>query len=138
MARQLTQECLIEADFLSKFNCQQDLGAGVLVTGTEALGMETDRKSQSSVGVCNVQFIEHVDVPGSSQMRILVACNGSLFGVHGFVLLEPNVAFMERHGLMVARSVSCVSKGSYKVLVQLLNPSPFHIVGGSRHTASFG
>ncbi|KAL5475209.1 hypothetical protein EMCRGX_G027282 [Ephydatia muelleri] len=41
---------------------------------------------------------------------------------------EPNVAFTERHGLMVARSVSFVSKGSKEVLVQLLNPSSFPIV----------
>eukprot|EP00731_Ephydatia_muelleri_P019297 Em0012g122a len=128
VASQLTQECLIGADFLSKFNCQLDLGAGVLVAGTEALSMETDRKSRSPVGVCDVQLIEHVEVPGSSQMRILAACNGGLCGVNGSVLLEPNVAFMERHGLMVARSVSFVSKGSKEVLVQLLNPSSFPIV----------
>ncbi|KAL5516359.1 hypothetical protein EMCRGX_G001657 [Ephydatia muelleri] len=128
VASQLTQECLIGADFLSKFNCQLDLGAGVLVAGTEALSMETDRKSRSPVGVCDVQLIEHVEVPGSSQMRILAACNGRLCGVNGSVLLEPNVAFMERHGLMVARSVSFVSKGSKEVLVQLLNTSSFPIV----------
>ena len=128
VASQLTQECLIGADFLSKFNCQLDLGAGVLVAGTEALSMETDRKSRSPVGVCDVQLIEHVEVPGSSQMRILAACNGGLCGVNGSVLLEPNVAFMERHGLMVARSVSFVSKGSKEVVVQLLNPSSFPIV----------
>ena len=75
-----------------------------------------------------MQLIEHVEVPGSSQMRILAACNGGLCGVNGSVLLEPNVAFMERHGLMVARSVSFVSKGSKEVLVQLLNPSSFPIV----------
>ncbi|KAL5479133.1 hypothetical protein EMCRGX_G022617 [Ephydatia muelleri] len=90
--------------------------------------METDRKSRSPVGICDVQLIEHVEVPGSSQMRILAACNGGLYGVNGSVLLEPNVAFMERHGLMVARSVSFVSKGSKEVLVQLLNPSSFPIV----------
>lgn len=92
--------------------------------------METDKSRPSVGGVCiyNVQLIEHVEVPGSSQMRILAACNGGLFGIHDSVLLEPNVAFMERHGLMVARSVSCVSKGSNKVLVQLLNPSPFPMV----------
>ncbi|KAL5497103.1 hypothetical protein EMCRGX_G013508 [Ephydatia muelleri] len=128
VASQLTQECLIGADFLSKFNCQLDLGAGVLVAGTEVLSMETDRKSRSPVGVCDVQLIERVEVPGSSQMRILAACNGGLCGVNGSVLLEPNVAFMERHGLMVARSVSFVSKGSKEVLVQLLNPSSFPIV----------
>ncbi|KAL5489484.1 hypothetical protein EMCRGX_G018578 [Ephydatia muelleri] len=129
VASQLTQECLIGADFLSKFNCQLDLGAGVLVAGTEALSMETDRKSRSPVGVCDVQLIEHMEVPGSSQMRILAACNGGLCGVNDFVLLEPNVAFMERHGLMVARSVSFVSKGQKKYsLVQLLNPSSFPIV----------
>ena len=128
VASQLTQECLIGADFFSKFNCQLDLGAGVLVAGTEALSMETDRKSLSPVGVCDVRLIEHVEVPGSSQMRILAACNGGLCGVNGSVLLEPNVAFMERHGLMVARSVSFVSKGSKEVLVQLLNPSSFPIV----------
>ena len=48
-----------------------------------------------------MQLIEHVEVPGSSQMRILAACNGGLCGVNGSVLLEPNVAFMECHGLMV-------------------------------------
>ena len=48
-----------------------------------------------------MQHIEHVEVPGSSQMRILAACNGGLCGVNGSVLLEPNVAFMECHGLMV-------------------------------------
>ncbi|KAL5517224.1 hypothetical protein EMCRGX_G002728 [Ephydatia muelleri] len=128
VASQLTQECLFGADFLSQFNCQLDLGAGVLVAGTEALSMETDRKSRSPVGVCDVQLIEHVEVPGSSQMRILAACNSGLCGVNGSVLLQPNVAFMERHGLMVARSVSFVSKGSKEVLVQLLNPSSFPIV----------
>ena len=127
VASQLTQECLVGADFLSKFNCQLDLGAGVLVVGTEALSMETDKR-RPSVGVCNVQLMEHVEVPGSSQMRILTACKGGLFGIQGSVLLEPNAAFMERHGLMVARSVSCVGKGSNEVLVQLLNPSPFPVV----------
>ena len=57
--------------------------------------METDGRSRSSVGgVCNVQLIEHAEVPGSSQMQIPAACNGGLFGTHGSVLLEPNVAFM--------------------------------------------
>eukprot|EP00731_Ephydatia_muelleri_P032903 Em0024g447a len=105
-----------------------ECGAGVLVAGTEALSMETDRKSRSPVGGCDVQLIEHVEIPGSSQMRILAACNGGLCGVNGSVLLEPNVAFMKRQGLMVARSVSFVSKGSKEVLVQLLNPSSFPIV----------
>ena len=42
MASQLTQECLVGADFLSKFNCQLDLEAGVLVVRTEALSMHGD------------------------------------------------------------------------------------------------
>ena len=110
------QECLIGADFLSKFNCQID--AGVLVAGTEALSMsmETDRKSRSPVGGCNVQLIGHVKVPESSQVQILAACNSDLCGVNGSVLIEPNDAFLERHGLMVARSVSFVSKRSKEVL----------------------
>ena len=89
--------------------------------------METDKR-RPSVGVCNVQLMEHVEVPGSSQMRILVACKGGLFCIQGSVLLEPNAAFMKRHGMMVARSDSCVGKGSNEVLVQLLNPSPFPLV----------
>ena len=70
------QECLIGADFLSKFNCQID--AGVLVAGTEALSMETDRKSRSPVGVCNVQLIEHVGSLGHLKckfvLHLMMAC----------------------------------------------------------------
>ena len=61
-------------------------------------------------------------------MQIRAAFNDGLCGVNGSVLIEPNDAFLERHGLMVAKSVSFVSKRSKEVLVQLLNPSSFPIV----------
>eukprot|EP00731_Ephydatia_muelleri_P004061 Em0002g237a len=40
----------------------------------------------------------------------------------GAVMLEPSTTFMERHGLLVARSISYAHAG--RMLVQLLNPSP--------------
>ena len=42
--------------------------------------------------------------------------------VHGDVILEPERAFVEQHGLVVAHSLARSVEG--KTVAQLLNPSP--------------
>ncbi|KAL5516149.1 hypothetical protein EMCRGX_G001420 [Ephydatia muelleri] len=117
---QLTQECLIGADFLSHFRCHIDMGMKVLVAGETVVKFEIE-KSHTSAAVCHAHFGESVEVPGYSQMQVTVGTNKEHV-MTGAVMLEPSTTFMERHGLLVARSISYAHAG--RMLVQLLNPSP--------------
>ena len=78
-------------------------------------------KSHTSAAVCHAHFGESVEVPGYSQMQVTVGTNKEHV-MTGAVMLEPSTTFMERHGLLVARSISYAHAG--RMLVQLLNPSP--------------
>eukprot|EP00731_Ephydatia_muelleri_P013103 Em0007g413a len=120
VACQLTQECLIGADFLSHFRCHIDMGMKVLVAGETVVKFEIE-KSHTSAAVCHAHFGESVEVPGYSQMQVTVGTNKEHV-MTGAVMLEPSTTFMERHGLLVARSISYAHAG--RMLVQLLNPSP--------------
>ena len=120
VACQLTQECLIGADFLSHFRCHIDMGMKVLVAGETVVKFEIE-KSHTSAAVCHTHFGESVEVPGYSQMQVTVGTNKEHV-MTGAVMLEPSTTFMERHGLLVARSISYAHAG--RMLVQLLNPSP--------------
>ena len=120
VACQLTQECLIGADFLSHFRCHIDMGMKVLVAGETVVKFEIE-KSHTSAAVCHAHFGESVEVPGYSQMQVTVGTNKEHV-MTGAVMLEPSTTFMERHGLLVARSISYAHAG--RMLVQLLNPLP--------------
>jgi hypothetical protein len=56
-------------------------------------------------------------------MQLSVSVEGCCpdLGQENDVILEPEAKCMERHGLLVAHSLSCDQE---KVLIQLLNPSP--------------
>ena len=116
MACQLTQECLIGADFLSHFRCHIDMGMKVLVAGETVVKFEIE-KGHTSAAVCHAHFGESVEVPaGYSQMQVTVGTNKEHV-MTGAVMLEPSTTFMERHGLLVARSISYAHAG--RMLVQL-------------------
>ena len=55
VACQLTQECLIGADFLSHFRCHIDMGMKVLVAGETVVKFEIE-KSHTSAAVCHAHF----------------------------------------------------------------------------------
>lgn len=76
---------------------------------------------EQTASVCHVTFPETTVVPAYCQMQL--STSASKEGrVHGDVILEPEGAFVEQHGLVVAHSLARSVEG--KTVVQLLNPSP--------------
>ena len=118
MAKGLTQECLLGADFLSKHGCVVDLKEQVLLAG----GRSVSLCSQTCDGqTASVTFLETTVVPAYCQMQ-LPASASKEGSVPGDIILEPEVAFVEWHGLVVAHSLT--RNVEEKTVVQLLNPSP--------------
>ena len=78
-------------------------------------------KGQTSAVVCHAHFGESVEVPGYSQKQVTVGISKD-HAMTGAAMFEPSTGFIERHGPLVARSVSYAHTG--RMLVQLLNPSP--------------
>ena len=84
--------------------------------------LQSDNKIDPSP-LCHVAFTDTVIVPEYCQMQLSVLVKGCHKGLdqESDVLLEPEAKFMERHGLLVAHSLSCADQE--QVLIQLLNPS---------------
>ena len=68
-----------------------------------------------------MSVLETTVVPSFCEMQ-LPASTSKEESAPGDVILEPEVAFMEQHGLVVAHSIARDVRG--KTLIQLLNPSP--------------
>ena len=121
VAKGLTQECLLGADFLSKHGCVVDLKEQVLLAGGRSVSLCSQTCDGRTASVCHVTFLETTVVPAYCQMQ-LPASASKEGSVTGDVILEPEVAFVEQHGLVVAHSLARNVEG--KTVVQLLNPSP--------------
>ena len=78
-------------------------------------------KGQTSAAVCHAHFSESVEVPGYSQMQVTVGISKD-HAMTGAAMFVPSASFIERHGLLVAMSISYAHAG--RMLVQLLSPSP--------------
>ena len=124
VAKNVTQECLLGADFLEKFGCIIDLRGRTLTTRRTSVPIQF-RKTQAASSICHVSCAETTVIPGRHQLELPAQLcppknqTGELVGT-----LEPGELFMERHGLLIARSVHSVSAGKEKSLVRILNPSP--------------
>ena len=71
------------------------------------------------MSVCHVSFSADTVIPGHCQMYIPVSHSQK---ERGSGVLEPAVSFMEQQGLIIARSVCSMEKGSS--IIRVLNPSP--------------
>ena len=124
IAKGLTQECLLGADFLLKHGCVVDLKKQVLLAGGKSVGMCSQACGEQTASACHVTFRETIVVPAYCQMQ-LSATTPKGESAPGDVVLEPEIAFVEQYGLVVAHSLARNVEG--KTLVQLLNPSPLPV-----------
>ena len=127
VARGVTQECLLGADFLSRHGCVVDLRDNVLLAGGQTVPVHFNSTAYCLPPVCFVALAEKSVIPGRHQVRVPVhlspltptedVCLDNYTGV-----LEPVPEFIHRRGLLVARSLSSCSDST--TVACLLNPSP--------------
>ena len=126
IARSLTQECLLGADFLSHHHCVLDLQQQVLYAGGKHVYMcPPDGGVHESHAVCFVRMAETTEVPPCCQIHLPVRIDRVQMTGQNEVLVEPLDDFMEQHCLVVARSLAQAS--SELTLIQVLNPSPVSV-----------
>ena len=118
IARDLTQECLLGADFLKQHDCVINMREQTLVAGGKQVVCQPNQFPEL-MSVCHVSFSADTVIPGHCQMHIPVS-HSQKERVSG--VLEPAVSFMEQQGLIIARSVCSMEKGSS--IIRVLNPSP--------------
>lgn len=125
VARGLTQECLLGPDYLQKHRCVVDLDKRILCAGGSVVSFISQIDNGTNAAVCHVKFAHTTVVPAQCQMQLSATvsrANGAETDELGDAILEPEMAFVERHGLVVAHSLS--RSVDSKTLVQVLNPSP--------------
>ena len=123
VARNITQECLLGADFLEDFGCIINLRERTLMIGETPVPLQFRKGLLAST--CHVSCAETTVVPGRHQLELPVQLCQSKEEAGEFVgILEPEMLFMERRGVLIARSVHSISAGKERSLVRILNPSP--------------
>ena len=118
IARELTQECLLGADFLKQHNCVINMRERTLVAGGKQV-MCQSQEFHELMSVCHVSFSADIIIPGHCQMHIPVSHSQQR---RGSGVLEPTASFMEQQGLLIARSVCSMEQGGS--VIRVLNPSP--------------
>ena len=102
VARQLTHDCLLSADFLCQHNCITDLHNRVLLAGDQSVTMcASESNNGSQVQLCFVSMSETIVIPASCCMQLPVT-------VHYHVIryfMEPLMKFNDQHSLLVAHSL---------------------------------
>ena len=119
VASALTQECIIGADFLVKHHCIIDLQQKTLLVGGQSTPFR-DRDVEPHVkSVCHVFFSETTVLPGESEVELPLSLSDS--SDQGTALFAPTLAFVEKHGVLIAHSLTLT--GTEKTRVRILNPS---------------
>ena len=108
IARDLTQECLLGADFLKQQDCVINMREQTLVAGGKQVVCQPNQFPEL-MSVCHVSFSADTVITGHCQMHIPVSRSQK---ERGSGVLEPAVSFMEQQGLIIARSVCSMKKGS--------------------------
>ena len=129
VAKGLTQECLLGANFLMQHSCVVDLQKMKLFAGGTAVsfvsqpGSNEEDMSKHTIS-CHVTFPDTIVVPEYCQMQLSVSVKGHQLGLNreDDAILEPEADFVECHGLLAAHSLFHCDQE--KVTIQLLNPSP--------------
>ena len=70
MTSELTQECIIGADFLLENKCIIDLHNRALLAGGQTTQFLVQGSSRSSLSVCHVFFPETTVLPGNSEVQL--------------------------------------------------------------------
>ena len=121
VVRNVTQECLLGANFLENFGCTINLRERTL--SVEGTSVPLQLKNTRLLSTCHVSCAETTVVPGCHQMELPIQLRQSRIIGEFEGILEPEMKFMERRGVLIARSIHSVSAGSGRSLVRVLNPS---------------
>ena len=123
IARQLTQDCLIGADFLLKHQCVLDLQSKTLMAGGRREQIDLSTSAIHASPVCHLRLTERQVIPGRCQMMLQVKITDrhATEGQQGAAMVEPAAKFMEKHGALIARSLSPLNVSN--TVVPVLNPS---------------
>lgn len=123
VAKTLIQDCILGADFLLHNRCVVDMHRQVLLAGGEPVQFDLSTRREMP-STCHVTLLESTTIPASSEIQLPV----DLSGEEGVVMhpclavLDPSQEFSERHGVLIAHSLSYT--GAEKTLMQIMNPSP--------------
>ena len=123
IARQLTQDCLLGADFLLKHHYVLDLQSKTLMAGGKREKIDLSNSVSPATPVCHLRFTEKQVIPGRCQMMLQVKITDrhATEGQQGTAMMGPAVKFMEKHGVLIARSLFSLNVSI--TVVQVLNPS---------------
>jgi hypothetical protein len=120
IVKELTQECLLGADFLQRHQCIINMKERTVIPGgMQPIVCQGSGDFDSEDSVCHVAFTEDTMIPGSCEMHLQVSFSQQK---HCSGVLEPASRLMEQHGLLIARSVCSLETG-YSI-IRVLNPSP--------------
>jgi len=108
VARGVTQECLLGADFLSRHHCVVDLGKRLRLAGGKTVTLQSQGAAHC-IFACHVTLKETTVIPGQHEVQLLVCLDSPRIDHTG--VLEPAPNFIERHGLLVAHSISSTQNG---------------------------
>ena len=119
IAKDLTQECLLGADFLCANGCAIDFDARSISAGGEVVILQFN---QLRPLVCDAVIMESITIPANCEFQLVATLmvDGKMYRNGKAGVLEPQPNFMEYHGLAVVHSVAINRDGA--IPVQMLNP----------------
>ena len=129
VAKSLTQECILGADFLVAHGCVLDYTTKTLLAGGKLVPVHCKGQCVSPCYpvMCSAVLMEDTCIQEQCEMQVPVSltlgeglCAVAREEFCG--LLEPEPLFMERHGLAVAHSISRNKNGV--TMIQIMNPNP--------------
>lgn len=125
----LTQRCLLGADFLLRFGCVVDI-KNKRLTMEDQEPIPLIHANDTLDSVCHLLVKETTEIPGRHQFQLPVSLSRtslstsimSKYAENSVYLMEPEEHFINKHGVLVARSLISNGPNSYKV-VRVVNPS---------------
>ena len=127
VVNELTQECILGADFLQHHKCVIDLNKQTLRAGGVSVDIAPKFGNDTAACVYHMTFPETTVLPGSSEAELPLQLSKTCHS--NTTILKPAPKFMERHGILIAHSLTHTGPNQEKTLVRILNPSPAPVVG---------
>ena len=113
----MSQQFILGTDYLEPQQCVINLNTGTLTVGMDSHCVPLYSSKQPSV--CHVIVGETTAIPGYHQVRLTVKLSQPTAIPVG--IFEPKPELAERHGILLAYSISQVQSG--QIAVEVLNPS---------------
>lgn len=126
---------ILGLDFLEKNNCTVKLSDGILYIGSESKEIRCYKSAidvLASCCECKIAVLEDIEIPPRCEMIVpgaIVHVDGYPQGQYG--IIEPAVKFVERKGLLVAKSVVDISKEIIPLRMINLLDTPSKVYKGS-------